>query len=385
MIRRFRLRMLLIATLLGLLSSGAWAHSSSNSYLTIDARGSVLTVQWSVALRDLDYAVGIDTGGAGAITWGMLREHEAAIDAYALARLRLSADGANCPPGPVTHLADRLSDGAYAVLRFQALCPAAPRQLGVGYSLLFDLDPQHRGLLRLTFDGTVHALALSPAQPTAEFDQRPGLSATFSGFFLAGMEHLLTGADHMLFVGLLLVPAMLRRRPAATGAFSRWDAAPSFAPAFWEAVRVLSAFTVSHALTLSSAVLGYVHAPAQMIEAGIALTILITAIDNIWHVLPGPRLWLGFGFGLIHGFGFANALGPLDLPPGQLAVALLAFNLGLEAAQVGLAALVLPAGFLARHTAAYRQRVLPGVSCAAGLLALAWFADRAGGWQIMPF
>jgi HupE / UreJ protein len=377
---------LLCALLVGLLiAPAAWAHSSSNSYVGVDASGRTLDVQWSVALRDLDYAVGVDGNGDGVVTWGELRARAQAIEAYALPRLTFTADGAACQNGAVTHLADRLSDGAYDVMRFQAVCPATPHRLGVRYALLFDLDPQHRGLLRLTMDGGVHATALSPARPDATFDAQPGLAASFRTFFVAGVEHLLTGIDHLLFVAMLLVPAMLRRQPTPRAGLSRWDAVPSFMPAFLESVKVLSAFTIAHALTLTSALLGYVHAPAQMIEAGIALTILATALDNVWHFLPGRRWMLGFGFGLIHGFGFANALGPLNLPPQTLVVALLAFNLGLEAAQVGIASLLLPAGFLARHTRTYRLRVLPGVSGAVALLALAWFTDRAAGWQLMPF
>ena len=136
----------------------ACAHSASSSYLHVDVSGRSLTVQWSIALRDLDYAIGLDTDGDGAITWGELRQHEASIDAYALARLRLSANGAPCALGPVTNLADQLSDGAYAVLRFRAACDAEPTQVSVHYALLFDLDPLHRGLLSVSVGGVPQCL-----------------------------------------------------------------------------------------------------------------------------------------------------------------------------------------------------------------------------------
>jgi hypothetical protein len=122
-----------------------------------------------------------------------------------------------------------------------------------------------------------------------------------------------------------------------------------------------------------------------VIEAGIALTILATAIDNVWHVLPGRRWMLAFCFGLIHGFGYAGTLGPLALPPLPLAAALLSFNLGLEAAQLVVAAVLLPAGFLARNSRIYRARLLPGLSGAVALLALLWFTDKAAGVQLLPF
>jgi hypothetical protein len=369
----------LLAVLLCVITGTAHAHSASSSYLQIVAEGPTLHVQWSIALRDLDYATGLDTDGDGKITWGEVRHHEADIDAYALSRLRLTADGRTCDDGPVTHLAETLGDGTYAVLRFDAQCPATPHLIGVHYSLLFDLDPLHRGLLKLVANGVPHAAALSPQLQDAIFGAAPGYASTFAEFFGTGMEHLLTGIDHMLFITMLMLPAMFRWRCGVL------EPVPYFRQAFVETVKVLSAFTLAHATTLTLSVLHIVHIPQRLSEAGIALTIVITALDNIFHVLPHRRWPIAFFFGLVHGLGFATALGPLSLPPAALAVALVSFNLGLEAAQVMVAIVVLPVGFLARHTLFYPRRVVPGVSFAVGALALAWFADRAGGFGFMPF
>ena len=141
----FKPLMVVVFALLLLPQASAWAHSASSSYLHVDVEDRTLTVQWSIALRDLDYAIGLDTDGDGAITWGELRQRASAIDAYALSRLRLSGDGAQCAFGPVSQLADMLSDGAYVVLRFRAACPSVPQTVAVHYSLFFDLDPLHRG------------------------------------------------------------------------------------------------------------------------------------------------------------------------------------------------------------------------------------------------
>jgi hypothetical protein len=231
--------------------------------------------------------------------------------------------------------------------------------------------------------GVAHAASLSPARPEADFEARANIGATFQEFFVAGVAHLFGGVDHLLFVGVLLVPAMFCRRDRA--GFSTWIAVPSFGPAFLETIKVLSAFTLAHAITLTTAVLGLVRVPTNLIEALIAATILLTALDNVWHLLPGRRWMLAFGFGLVHGFGYASALGPLQLPPLALATALLSFNVGLEAAQIAVAAALLPLSYLARNTAAYRLGVLPGASGLAALLALAWVTDRAAGVQLLPF
>ena len=379
-------RPLLLGRFLGLvlwpLAGPAAAHSSSSSYLNLTVHEDRIAVRWAIALRDLDDAVGLDAASDGTITWGAVKRRFGAIDAYAIPRLGLSAEGARCTPGPIEHLADELSDGGYLVLRFEATCPKPVGALGVDYDLLFELDPQHRGLLNVVNGGAPQAAALSPTRRNASFSTVTDVGATFGEFFLTGVNHLLTGIDHLLFVSMLLVPAMLRRD---TSSQSGWNPVPSFGPAFIETIKVLSAFTVAHAMTLTSAVLGYIHVPAQLIESLIALTIVLTAVDNIRPFLPQRRWMLAFGFGLIHGFGFANALGPLALPPMALAIALLAFNLGLESAQIGVAALVLPAGYAFRATRAYQARLLPGLSGAVAVLAFAWFVDRAAGLGMMPF
>jgi hypothetical protein len=342
-------------------------------------------VQWSIALRDLDYAIGLDADGDGAITWGELRRNAPAINAYALSRLLLTGDGAVCPFGPVTQLADQLSDGAYVVLRFRATCPSVPTRVGVHYALFFDLDPLHRGLLTLSIGGVPHASALSPAQPDAVVSATPGYWDTVCSFFATGVAHLLTGIDHMLFVTMLLVPAMFRRRADDYGPHASMLPVTDFRAMFIETVKVLSAFTLAHGTTLTLSVLHIVSIPERLSEAGIALTILVTALDNIFHFLPARRWPLAFAFGLVHGLGFATALGPMSLPPVALGVALIAFNMGLEAAQVTIASIVLPIGFLLRHTIVYPRRILPGVSGAVALVALAWFTDRVGKLGLMPF
>ncbi len=381
--RRLAALFALLALLLSL--RAAHAHSASSSYLHVDVQGRDLVVQWSIALRDLDYAIGLDTDGDGDVTWGELRQRAAAVDAYALARLHLSADGEACPFGAVTNLADQLSDGAYAVLRLRATCPGAPRRVAVRYGLLFDLDPLHRGLLTLTVGGVPHAYALSPAAPMAETDLGSSYAETVRSFFLTGVDHLLTGIDHMLFVTMLLVPAMYQRRARSFGPDAELVPVADFRGMFLESLKVLSAFTLAHGTTLTLSVLHIVAIPERLSEAGIALTILVTALDNMLHFLPGRRWPLAFAFGLVHGLGFATALGPMSLPPFALGLALISFNLGLEAAQVAIAAVVLPFGYLLRFTNLYSRRILPAVSGLVALVAAAWFTDRAAGLGLMPF
>ena len=160
------------------------------------------------------------------------------------------------------------------------------------------------------------------------FDVTPGYCETLRSFFATGVDHLLTGIDHMLFVTMLLVPAMFRRRADEYGPGARLLPVTDFRAMFIESLKVLSAFTLAHGTTLTLSVLHIVSVPERVSEAGIALTIRVTALDNILHFIPGRRGPLAFAFGLVHGLGFATALGPMSLPPVALGVALISFRAG---------------------------------------------------------
>src|SRR5437867_9195644 len=120
------MRRFALVLLLGSWAGLAHAHKPSDSYLAIRVQGEELSGQWDIALRDLDFAIGLDADGNGEITWGEVKAKHKEIAAYAMARLAIAANGAACPATVMKHLIDNYSDGAYAVLRFTASCPHAP-------------------------------------------------------------------------------------------------------------------------------------------------------------------------------------------------------------------------------------------------------------------
>ena len=368
--------LLAVAALAGVCAAPpAYAHKPSDSYLTLKVDGEKIVGQWDIALRDLDFALGLDLNQDGDITWGEVKARHVDIAAYALARLRLGPAGAPCPAQPGEQLIDNHSDGAYAVLRFTATCAAAPKTLAVDYRLFADLDPQHRGLIRLQHHGATRAGIFSPEQAEQTFTLADlSIRQQLLDYGHEGVWHIWTGYDHMLFLLSLLLPAVFTRS-AAAGA--RWEPARSFRATLVDVVKVVTAFTLAHSVTLSLAALGAVSLPSRWIESAIALSVVLAALNNIGPLVYAKRWVIAFCFGLVHGFGFAAVLADLGLPQDSLLVALVAFNLGVELGQLAIVGLFLPAAFALRGTSLYRRLVFVPGSAAIALVALVWLIQRA--------
>jgi hypothetical protein len=374
------LRLLFLCLALAASTGTAAGHLASDSYLRIDIEpDGRVTGQWDIALRDLDVAVGLDSNMDGDITWGELRTRRSAVENYAFSRLSITDAAGACRLRPMDLMVDYHAGSAYAVMPFAADCPAAGGELNLRYRLLFDLDPTHRGLLTIAGRGSVTSDVLTPDHSTVILGVVPQpITREIAQFALFGFDHILLGYDHLLFVAVLLVMAPLRRLGG-----SRWGPIDGLGRVVLETLKILTAFTVAHAITLTLAVLGVINLPSQLIDPAIALTIMLAALDNVWPILPRLRWNVAFLFGLIHGLAFASALGPMRLPPVRLALALGCFNIGVEAGQISLALLLIPIAFTLKGETAYRRVIAPGLSLCSFLLAGVWLVDRAFALDIL--
>jgi hypothetical protein len=313
------------------------------------------------------------------LTWREVRLREADIAQYALSRLTLRSAGAVCAPRPGAQLIDNHSDGAYVVLRFTAVCPQPVQQLQVNYRLFAEVDAGHRGLLNFSSARGTITQVLGPSSPTVRLSLSAGGAwVQFAGYLRTGIEHIWTGFDHMLFLFSLLLPAVLLRRER------QWQAQEQLRPAFFEVCRVVTAFTVAHSLTLGLATFGIVHLPSRVSESAIALSVVVAALNNVVPLVRTRRWVVAFCFGLIHGFGFANVLSDLGLPQGALALALVGFNLGVEAGQLAIVAVFLPCAYLLRETLFYRRFLVTGGSAAIAMVAALWLVERALDLRFLP-
>ncbi len=393
MMTRRTLTSLIGAFLLSVVASVAQAHKPSDSYLSLKVDSEKITGQWDIALRDLDLVLDLDRNADAAIDWGEVRARHAEIAAYALSRLALTQPASSSEPGvacklEVTdHLVDNHTDGAYAVLKLAGACPSAVASLSVSYRLLFDVDAQHRGLLKLESRGAGSEGApfvLSAVFPADNATQtlklaQPGGMAQFATYVADGVKHIAIGIDHILFLIALLLPAVLLR------AGGKWVPVADMSTAFWSVLKIVTAFTVAHSITLSLAVLEIVQLPSRFVESAIAASVLITALDNLWPFLPRKRWLVAFTFGLLHGFGFASVLIDLKLPASALALSLFGFNVGVEIGQLVLVALLMPFAYVSRTSTGYTRIVLGAGSAVIALVSLGWLLERSLNLKLMPF
>jgi hypothetical protein len=367
---RLRRFLYLMLSLCAWVAVPAMAHKASDSYLVLQVQGREVAGQWDVALRDIDFAIGLDANGDGDITWGEVQARHADIAAWALGRLKLERGG-DCALQVAEHLVDNHTDGAYAVLRLTGTCPSASQTLALDYRLLFDIDQMHRGLLRLEVDGVSQTSVLGP--DSGVLNVKAGETsrlAQFGAYLVEGTFHIWIGFDHVLFLLSLLLPAVLVHESR------RWTGVGSFRAALTEVLWVVTAFTVAHSITLSIAALQIVGLPSRLVESAIAASVALAAANNLWPVVERRRWLVAFGFGLIHGFGFASVLTELGLRKDALVLSLLGFNVGVEIGQLVIVTCFLPVAYLLRNTRLYRKGVFVGGSTLILLLALVWLAER---------
>lgn len=358
----------------------AHAHKPSDSYLSIQLPpgGTELKGQWDIALRDLEHALGLDRDGDAAITWGELRASQYALAAYAFSHLSIDSvdrEGRrSCPIAFEQLLVDRHVDGGYAVLQFHALCPARPAQLAISYSLLVDVDPDHRGLLNLQAAGSSQAAVFSGDQPSLTLAiGEPNQWQQLRSFVGEGVWHILHGYDHVLFLLTLLLPAVVLHRQGG------WTPRSSLRDALFDVTKVVTGFTLAHSITLSLGVMGWVNLPSRIVESAIAFTVVLGALNNLFPVVTERRWLVAFVFGLIHGLGFASVLGDLGLERGSLGAALFGFNVGVELGQLAVVVMFVPVIYMLRESLFYRRLVMPMGAVTISAVAAYWFVGRAFG------
>lgn len=314
-----------IVALLGGLARSTYAHDPGLSVARLRLVDNQIAVHLTFARRDIESLVRIDTDHDGALLATELASAGRQLRRLARDALALRVDDQHLVAQVDTVQFDQ-SDAAHFRLTF-ARPPGA--QLWVSVPILAQLPHGHRQYMVIqdaTETSTTHLLDAEHAVFTLTLTTTPVVaqaSLSFRQFLRLGMEHIMRGYDHMLFLfGLLVVGSSLA---------SAW--------------RIITSFTVAHSITLALATLNIVQLSPRLVELLIAISIVYIGLENLWHRPLKHRWLLTFGFGLVHGFGFAAVLHDLGLgrPPGsEVVMPLLAFNLGVELGQMAIALVILP-------------------------------------------
>ncbi len=368
------------------LAAPVWAHPAPFSYLDLQLGDGA--VRGSLVAHAIDLAHDLGLASADTILDpDVARANRDRM--FALLRLRLSLAVAGTPVAPEFEDFEILRDrqAIRFQLRFALASPPAAFEI---HAALFPYDPNHQTFVNVYEDDALaHQGIFDRTRTRSEYFRGTpqGTLAVVRKFIAEGIHHIVIGPDHVLFlIGLLLLGGRLMML-----------------------VRIVTAFTVAHSITLSLAVLNLVNPSSRIVEPAIALSIIYVGADNLLvgvarvrtdvgsafrrttgRLKPAPtscetgskeardvRAWIAFAFGLMHGFGFASVLKEMDLPPQALGWSLASFNVGVEIGQVCIVVLVAAAlaAVRQRSEALGRRLALAG---SAGVIAAGayWFVER---------
>lgn len=278
---------------------------------------------------------------------------EAAKLQDALPRLVITASALPCVPS-AANTSSTENDGTRTTLHYAcAVTPDTVVTIDAGFTQ--GLGTGHRHIADLVRGAHASQHVLFAAAPRLESKAGvPTSMPSFVGLFVMGIEHILGGFDHLTFLlALIVVDSRLR-----------------------SLLKIVTAFTLAHSVSLALATLGWLAPPAAIIEPAIAASIIYVGVESLRRPATEHRWVLALAFGFIHGFGFAGALTDLALPRAQLPPALLAFNLGVEAGQLAVLAALVPALMLAKRWAWFVRYGVRSVSAAVIIAGAVWLVER---------
>lgn len=313
-----------------------FGHSLSDSYLELHFENTAVSGHWQIAVRDLELAIGLDSNLDSQVSWGEMQAKEQAIQDYARSNLLIDREGEICSYTFGTTMISDLNAGMFVYLPLMGKCANAGATT-VQYDLLFDIDSSHRGIATVYEDDQLHSLLFTPTQHSVTLARESASLLThMKNFVVEGVWHIWIGLDHILFLVALLLPIVLGSKESRTQNLN-------YGGMLREIFKVVTAFTVAHSITLILASLNIVSLPSRLVESLIALSVAISGLNIIVPIFRGRHWQIAFGFGLIHGCGFAGVLSDLSLPTAQYISGLLSFNLGVEIGQLVIVLVLVPA------------------------------------------
>ena len=378
----------LVVVFLSLLPQGASAHPMPNSLVLLTIQPNGVAAELQLPLSELQLAFRQDvTRQPGTL----VKRLGPQLEAYLLKHIQLTSPDKRPWKVEVQDMqvqpVEKSASGPYQELTvqlwLQAPAGASTRTFTFNYDVIIHQLVTHTALVSVKQDWEAGIQAEQPVEvgvirldivnnkivPLQINQQGGSLWTGFTSMAQLGIKHIAEGTDHLLFLLVLLLPAPLLVSQKQWGVFGGWRYS------LIHLMRVVTAFTIGHSLTLLAGALGWLRLPSQPVEILIAFSILVSAFHALRPLFAGREAYIAAGFGLIHGLAFASTLSNLDLVPSQLALSILGFNLGIELMQLLIVALIMPWLLLLSNTSFYQGVRVTGALLAA-ITALAWIIER---------
>ncbi|MEY2193898.1 HupE/UreJ family protein [Neobacillus sp. BF23-41] len=328
----------------------ASAHTNnSEGFSTIEVKEKSLDYELKLDLEELGHALNKETDQK------QLIDHKV-VQQYINSHIKLYTDSELIEGSVVKTDVEMIKERPFAVINLAYKTEHKPEKLVVQYNMFMDdSDPSHANFATIKMDGKQQEKILTFESRELEIGEVSFLQNT-KQFLVLGLEHIFTGYDHILFVISLLFGAKTIRH----------------------ILSLVTAFTIAHSITLALATFDIIHLPSRFVESAIALSIIYVALINIFNQDSKHQPWLAFGFGLIHGFGFAGILSEMRLDTNHMVTSLVSFNLGIEIGQLIIVSLAYPLIlWIKKLTLKPIKWVIPGTSVAILAFGLVWFIERA--------
>jgi len=378
--------MWLTALVFMLLCNGSlWAHAKQENYVWLNVEEDAIVGRVELNANDVRDKLNIDIDTLAATRLEGLQASRETIEKFIQQNLTLSDDEGVIPYtfGTPTLFAE---GGSYLQFPYKtSRLPSGPT-ITIKNSIFLvppysEQDRFHRSMIVAeynkvsdqSFNESNVALVFSPKRLTQTLNlEEPGSILTWQDFVWQGIVHIGIGLDHILFIVVLLLSAVVINQGG------RWVPVDGMKAALINTVKIVTIFTIAHSITLTLAALDLVNVPSAIVETIIALSIIAMAVKNLVPALSRHSWLLIFIFGLFHGLGFASVMGDLQFRVGFLERILIMFNIGVEIGQLILVLVLLPILFWVRKKVFYQPVILTGVSVLTILISVGWVLERTG-------
>lgn len=349
----------------------AYGHQISTAYLSTHVNNAgKMTGELQLRLYDLNKVLLLDLDDNGQLTWHELTQKKYLIEKYIHNNLSFSRKNIPCNLRTNNNWKiDPRHNESYLLITFSGQCVFTGK-LDITYKAFFEQDNQHKIIANISYKNNTQTGILSNENRKISFELEKNTSlTTVKTFAKQGIKHILAGYDHILFLLCILL-------------FFTFQSENSFnnRTNFVNIGKIVTIFAIAHSITLTITAMGWIATSGKWIEIGIALTIILSALNNIWPILKRIS-GVTFIFGLLHGIGFAGELQKIGFSTDYQLLSIAAFNIGIEIGQLLILTFLLPALLLAKHCInfikpnSHRVCLIGSSSCIA-IIGFFWVSER---------